>query len=315
MWYDTIERFTEYLTFHGKHYPVHTFYLGRRYLYAPWHYPLVMTSVTTPTITLLLSIFGAVAILIQWRSTPMLVRIALVSYFAHIAPFCLPHAPKYNGVRLFLPAMPFIAVLAGYAVAQLTNRLSDALSECQGGIAMRPQFISGALMLLLLAPGLRATLQVHPYELSFYNALVGGTRGATYRWGFECTYWGVNFAQLLPFLNRLPDDAIVFIIPAPLYSYLMMYVHGGALKPTLQFVSEMRDLGKADYIMFQASQTEIITNKVAWKLWRTEEPTYAAVYDGVPITAIYDRSAILRAMLWSYEAKSKSGTAMFKKRR
>ena len=40
----------------------------------------------------------------------------------------------------------------------------------------------------MLGPAAFALIRVHPYELSYYNELIGGPRGAWER-GFELTYW------------------------------------------------------------------------------------------------------------------------------
>ena len=60
-----------------------------------------------------------------------------------------------------------------------------------------------ALAGLVLASAAFALFRVHPYELSYYNELVGGPRGAWKR-GFELTYWYDAFNDpMIDDLNRL----------------------------------------------------------------------------------------------------------------
>lgn len=296
LWYETPKRLASYILFHGKHFPVHTFYLGKLHAYAPWHYPFVMTAVTTPTLTLLMALIGTAITVAHWRKAPSLARLALVNYFIHIAPFCLPHTPKYNGVRLFMPAMPFVVILSSFAFHKLETLLTDALKAHHMRLKARPSTFALLIATVLIAPSVNSILRIHPFELSYYNALVGGTKGAVYRWGFECTYWGVNIVQLLPFLNEQRDGSLIFIVPVGLHAYMDMYKRFGWLKPTLRFTSNIEDLPKADFAMFQGSQTEIYANAITWFLWLKCKPAYAAYYDGVPIAAVYDAKAIRLAL-------------------
>ncbi len=60
-----------------------------------------------------------------------------------------------------------------------------------------------ALALLFLAPGILGIIRWHPFELSFYNELIGGARGAQRR-GMETAYFAGTYGHFLPELNRLP---------------------------------------------------------------------------------------------------------------
>ena len=51
-------------------------------------------------------------------------------------------------------------------------------------------------------------MRIHPYELSYYNELIGGPRGAWER-GFELTYWydAFNGPVIADLNRRLPPNA------------------------------------------------------------------------------------------------------------
>ena len=63
---------------------------------------------------------------------------------------------------------------------------------------------------LVLTPSAFELAHIHPFELSYYNSLIGGPRGA-WRRGFELTYWFDAFnKETLDELNRvLPPGAMV----------------------------------------------------------------------------------------------------------
>lgn len=306
LWIDPINRFHEYITFHAKHFGVHTYYLGRLWDFAPWHYPFVMTLVTVPTVTLLFAIVGLGLTLQRWRTSPPLAQIALISYFVHIAPFLLPTTPVYNGVRLFEPAFPFVGILAGYAFGLLAQWLLRWLKERASQWISQPRLVIVALGIGALAPSAYGTLASHPFELSYYNAVVGGVQGAVHRWGFEGTYWGVNLLNVIPFLNRLPEGTKVLVIPHPLHAYLpVFYQRAGALRTDLEFPYDpdynIKNLLGCDFVVFQCSQTEWELlpekfRKMVWKLWREATPTYAVTYNGVIIVGIYDKAAVKLAL-------------------
>ncbi len=65
-------------------------------------------------------------------------------------------------------------------------------------------------MSLVLGTAAFALIRIHPYELSYYNELIGGPRGAWER-GFELTYWYDAFnGPVIDELNRkFPPNARV----------------------------------------------------------------------------------------------------------
>jgi len=112
MWVETIAHLREYLAFHFGHAAYNVWYLGRLWQYAPWHYPFVMTAVTTPVVVVVLALLGIVRTF-QRRLSGADRVLLLLGLIVTLAPSALPSSPKYNGVRLFLPAFPFLAALAG----------------------------------------------------------------------------------------------------------------------------------------------------------------------------------------------------------
>ncbi|MFW6158231.1 MAG: ArnT family glycosyltransferase [Planctomycetota bacterium] len=176
--------------------PVH--YLGRTYRErpAPWHYPLVLTLVTVPVGLLVFAGLGCGA---AWRGRKEIAVLIGASGWIHLLVFVVPSVPKYDGVRLFLPAFPFLACLAGVGAARVWR--------WRGRVGR--VIVCAAL---LLAAGVLAW--THPYELSYYNALAGGARGAR-ALGFETTYWGdVINPGVMADVNRVcPKGSAVAVWP------------------------------------------------------------------------------------------------------
>ena len=283
LWPAPIERLLEYFSFHLKHYPVGVYYFGQTREHAPFHYPLIMAAITTPPLTLLMALFGIFLAIRLWRTAPPLVQLSLISAFVQIGPFLLPTTPKYNGVRLFLSAFPFLAVVCGYAFMWVIRWLKNSLES--RAYTFRPAICSLVLGAALLTPAAQDTLGSHPYELSFYNSLVGGTNGAISK-GFEGTYWGDTLMGLTPFINsNVPNGARILLIPNS-YQYLLeFYQQAGMLKRELIFVNNEKAARPADFVIFQCRQSEF--SPLAWKLWRTQTPEFSIQHNGARLAVIY----------------------------
>lgn len=178
LWPDTTERVLKYLLPSWR-VAIPVLYFGRVYAAAPWHYPLVMTLVTIPVGILFLVVVGATRAVRAFRQQPAL-ALALINVAVILGIFMLPGVPKYDGVRLFLPLFPFLAVLAGMGA----KAGWEWLAQRSKGRPWRPLLATAVLFLSQTA----GIVWFHPFELSYYNGLVAGLWGA-HKLGMETTYW------------------------------------------------------------------------------------------------------------------------------
>jgi 4-amino-4-deoxy-L-arabinose transferase-like glycosyltransferase len=184
--------------------PIQIIYFGQIYEYSlPWHNAWVLMAITVP-ITLLM----AAAIGLIWGLARIRRDRLPFYFFIHFLTWPVIRmfpTPAHDGVRLLLPTFFFLAAFAGWG----TVWVADALS-----VALRRRRLSGWLRLAVagavLGPAAVALVRIHPYELSYYNELLGGPRGA-WEEGFELTYWYDAFTNpVLEDLNRrLPPRAQV----------------------------------------------------------------------------------------------------------
>lgn len=290
LWPDPWGRTAAYLAFHLKHYPVDTFYLGHTWHYAPWHYPWVMTALTIPTLLLLLAGLGVLAALKRRHQHPG-GTLLLVGLVLSLGMSSLPFAPKYDGVRLFAPALIFLACLWGVGFGALAGWLRPRLEK----MAMRPllgqppgRWLAGTMLLLVLAPSVAALSNLHPYQLAYYNALAGGPAGAR-RLGLETIYWGGGYQAALPYLNRLPAGSQVYVTPPGCVSLLEIYQRAGMLRGDLRWVAGAADaqaaaarLQECQAVLFQCAQAEM--DFVSWPLYRSRlRPAWRLQQAGVPV--------------------------------
>lgn len=204
LWVAPIERPGQYLASAGDRLPLNVFYLGKSYpdTEAPWHYPIVMLVVTLPAGLLLVGIAGLVRDLYgvwhaarhvghrsgrQVASGRHAAGLRLLTLGTFLVMFGLPGVPVYDGIRLFLLAVPLWAMLVGSGVTWLAGVLRR--KGCPGPVV-------AIFLVVFLALQGTGIVRLHPFYLSHYNLLVGGLSGAS-RLGFETTYWGDTIDESL----------------------------------------------------------------------------------------------------------------------
>ena len=290
LWIDFAPHLKEYLAFHFRHAAYNVWYLGQLHQYAPWHYPFVLTAVTTPTLVLALSLVGMQRAWARRRTEPERVLL-LFGLVVSLLPNALPTSPKYNGVRLFLPAFPFLAALAGGGFAWVQGQIATAIRRGDIRRTRVSALAAAVLGAALLLPAFSDVVQNHPYQLAYYNALVGGPEGARQR-GFETIYWGQVLQEAPLFLNQVAQPhPRVLLIPGAVIYLLEFQQQAGALRPDVEFAGEETEAPEVDYVMFQAMQSDY--TKLAWSLVTERDPVWSITLGETPLLLAYDRSAVL----------------------
>lgn len=180
-----------------------TEYFGRIYEFRPpWHYPFVWTLIVIPLPPLAAMAAGATS-----RRDAELLRFLGLNVAVLYGALLLPAAPLHDGIRLFLPVFPFLCVLAGVGAARASEWAGRTIPTWMQ--ASRPW--TGVVALgMIFGPAALRTIQYHPYQLSYFNAIVGGTRGAESR-GLEVTVMKevLNREALVDLAGVIPPEAVV----------------------------------------------------------------------------------------------------------
>lgn len=297
LWADTITRLVRYLRFYLHHHPTLFHYFGTTYYvpFAPWHAPFVMTAITTPVPILALALIGtAVAVLrscLPRASTPWpaatteasnLDLLVLLNAAFAIGAAALPNVPKYGGVKLFLPFFPFLAILAGVGFEALFRAAARV-----AGLGQRAMLVAGGIGLATLVGASGWTMrQLHPYHLSYYNALVGGLSGAEQH-GFEIQYYDLWYLELARWLNRTyPNGVRVFFQPnnKEYLRHVEWYYRTGRLNQNVQIVP---DESRAEIV--------VLTHEMRWPQYpalrerlRDRLVLHELAVEGVPLLTVYD---------------------------
>ena len=193
-------------------------YLGTVYdsvrTFLPWHNTLVLTATMVPLGLLGLALVGLVAAAGPAARTAtgpgrlpdrVVVSWALINFLTWIILRMGPVLPAHDGLRQLVPAFFFLPILAGYGSAWLTRGAGRVRVWAGRGV------VAGCV-----GTAAWATLSFHPFELAYYNRLIGGPPGAKAA-GMESTYfWDTATTDVLDWMNaNLPRDSTVLIFPPP----------------------------------------------------------------------------------------------------
>jgi len=249
----------------------------------PWYYPFFMIGVTVPEPILFLALAGIIS-MVWLKPQREIIALFLVNAGFVLVTGLFPGAVLHDVTRLMLPAMPFAVGLASCSFYVLVRYLTEGgwrITAIQRIAGLRAKVIGG-LSFLLLFPAALDLFAYHPYELSYYNRLVGGIKGA-YERGLEVTYFMEAFTPgFLQYLNgRLPPNAT---INASFSNFMFRYYQGeGLLRPDLK-ITDSHDF---DYYIllnrrttFSDADTAFLATKpVIHDAWR---------FNGVPFVYILE---------------------------
>jgi hypothetical protein len=148
-----------------------------------------MTALTVPLPTLALACGGLVGFRRAGERGTLAFLVA--GALAPLVFFALPGIPKSGGVRHFIVGFPFLCLLAGAGLHAILTRIrSDTVRKWVFALALA----------CVLVGGLPAIVRMHPFQIAYFNSLVGGYQGADAR-GFDMDYWGSSYRGLVDWMN------------------------------------------------------------------------------------------------------------------
>ncbi len=301
-WRETLPRLAHYYMLNtnreGALPDIQIYYLGEIYKFSlPWHNAWVLLAVTVPSSLLIAAIFGLVRTLKNARhdALPLFFLIQL----ATLPILRMLDTPAHDGVRLFLPTFFFLSAEVGWGMVGMADLLA--------GLARNPDLrrkfdrrLKVVVALMVLTPAAWQLIKVHPFELSYYNELVGGPRGAWQR-GFELSYWfdAFNPTVLADLNTELPRGAVLdFLnerITTPTFTELQSL---GELRGDL--VVGQRDPQAFPYVLLltQDSKAAPLTRLLfAMQPWYAVRPR---ALDNLRVATVDDPTAAARA--WALES-------------
>ena len=208
--------------------------------FLPWHNSAVLTGTMVPPGLLLLAAVGLIAtawVTIAGWSRRGEIRAeflpdgaiggwAAIHFLILPAMRVLAFMPAHDGLRQLVSAFFFLPILAALG--------GRTLLRMAGGTRVGGWLARGVILGCLGTAGW-ATVRIQPFGLSYYNAFLGGPRGAKAA-GMESTYyWDAATVEVLDWMNgHLPEGATVLIYPPPDVRMFDYHRRWGTLRPDLR---------------------------------------------------------------------------------
>jgi hypothetical protein len=254
--------------------PISTYYLGRVWGYrVPGHHVIVMSLITVPLSILVLAGWGTAAIARHWEDRPV-GGLCLTQILFFLALMAAPGSPNHDGVRLWLPMFPFVALLAGRGFASMSRILRHRVPERK---ALLASLVLGVVFFL---PPYLQTVRAAPLYLAYYNELIGGVKGAE-RAGMESTYWleAVTPAFLERVGETLPVGARLAVWPN-IEHYQWLQAHG-MLRSDIVVTEQM----PPEYLLLVARRASF--RPYHKRIYENVRPELAVELDGVELVGLY----------------------------
>lgn len=306
LWNDTEARIREYAAFHLNHEYYNMEYFGRNYNGppSPPSYAPVMIAASVPTVTLVLFGLGLVGffrrlVVERVRDAAAFVRrlgppaggyfaqlpeggevLLFLGLMAPIAVFFLPKTPIFGGTKHWFPAYPLLCVFVGHGFDQAVRAFQARFTRLQPGL---PAALLG--LAAFTAPALE-TAHSHPFGISAYVPLVGGTRGGA-TLGFNRQFWGYTTEGLAGFFqSTMKPGESVYIHDTTMGAFQALQ-NEGRIRADIR--GNAWSISDADYAIVHHELHMIESEVNIWTAYDTAHPVYVLEHDGVPFISVYRR--------------------------
>jgi 4-amino-4-deoxy-L-arabinose transferase-like glycosyltransferase len=165
-----------------------SFVMGRHTLKGVWWYFPAALAVKTPLLALLGAAAGLVLVFKNFRRGYLWLLLPPAFYFAASLT-----TKVQIGYRHIMPVMPFLAVLAGIALARLLKVKKGAWLAC-GLLALTAVSVSRA----------------HPYYLAYFNELAGGPANGYKLFVDSNLDWGQDVKDVAEYLRSRGNPPVIF---------------------------------------------------------------------------------------------------------
>ena len=198
----------------------------------------------------------------------------------------MPSTPIFGGVKHFMTAMPYLAVVAGVGLARLIPALARVLPAARTRLQ---RFAPAALAALVCLPAVVETRRSHPDGLSHYNLLAGGFAGGA-SLGMNRQFWGYAQLPLLDIINRDEPANRAMYWHDVIHDAVSMYKREGRLAMSVGntgFGEEALRRSQLGILFYEKHWA--IYEGWFWDSYHTTKPLLVREREGVPLVTMYRR--------------------------
>jgi 4-amino-4-deoxy-L-arabinose transferase-like glycosyltransferase len=300
-------RLLEYIRFITiDHWEIWQWYFGEAYMPPPWHFPFVILWAVVPLAITLLYVIGTVRAVRNREQDSGLGVLFILSALIPLLALSIGQSMVYDNDRLFMPAFPFLAALAGIGFAWIIAAIRKYVGQNQ-----KPWLapaLSVAFILLVFLPPLISTVTLYPHLLSYYALSIGGLPGAT-KLGLETTYWCETYDEALTYINENAEPGDILWVQPWSHDVLVYYQLTEKLRPDLKIAGEPSassvfgpvvtlrpgtSYHSADYIIFQYRQSyyggRVGQDYLTPEWLESHTPVYEIEYQDIPLLQVFHQN-------------------------
>jgi hypothetical protein len=219
MWDDPVGKMTTTMTFFknvGVLMPV--LYFGNVYqtgVNLPWQYPFSILFIQTPPGVLVLGVLGVFAVIWQVIKKKDPIPLLFIIWFSiGIGRFLVPGFLIYAKMRHLIDIIPAMFILAAYGV------------ECLRKIHYKNIPVIGNFgniaIVIIIIHELFIVWQFFPYEPSYFNSFVGGTKTVAEKRWFDVEYWGASVKEGMEYI-KIHDPSPVAVYTCGMWHMAKYY--------------------------------------------------------------------------------------------
>lgn len=231
----------------------------------PWYYPLWYLTITTPIPILLFFLIGLMSLIRRIRPIGILL---LLWFFLPLTRYLLPHIGVIDGIRHFEEVLFPLAAIAAIGFDLIIRQIS------------RIRLIGPILLFFTLFSLLFPLYSYHPFQITYFNKLVGGVNGAFGK--YDLDYWGGSQKHAVLWINdHAPDNAKVHIVMAA-------DIAGKYLRPDLLTNLNKYGYDDSDYVILLNRQSFLYRFAYAYEYLLHHTPTHTITVHNAPLVWIFD---------------------------
>ncbi len=237
----------------------------------PWYYPFWYLAITTPLVILLPFIAGLVLTIVSLlraqKNTATFSLLLLLWLFLPLTRYGIPSVGVIDGIRHFEEVLFPLAAVAAIGMEWLLAKITSR--------NIRIALLGGTFLCLI-----GIIVIHHPYQITFFNGLVGGVSGAM--GNYDLDYWGTSQKAAVLWVNEhAPTNAKVHIVMnAP--------VAGQYLRPDL--IANLNKYGydESDFVILLNRQSFLYRFFYAYEYLLHHTPAHTISVKNTPLTWVFD---------------------------
>lgn len=230
----------------------------------PWYYPFWYLAITTPLPILLFFFIGLIGLIRHIRPIGILLILWLV---LPLTRYLIPSVGVIDGVRHFEEVLPALTAIAALGANHIFS-----FARAKGGAKL--------IFLITLISLITPIVLYHPYQITYFNELVGGVKGAFGK--YDLDYWGTSQKAAVEWVNEnAPPNAKIHIIMAAA-------VAGQYLRPDLLTNLNKFGYDQSDFVILLNRTSFLYRFFYAYEYYLHHKPADIIEVKGVPLVWIYD---------------------------